>query len=438
MSRRDFPVHACFVDFSKAFDSVKWNAIAQQLLYWHAPEEILTNVFNVMAGHRIQVRVDNELSPAFPVQTGVLQGDTLAPYLFVIVLDAVLRQLRPSDGLLLSKPAPKLTKRQQAAFTHPPETRLTALAFADDVCLLSHSVSGLQNLFTTFERAALQCGLRVNMGKGKTERVSIGAPPGSIYNNSGEIIPTVANYKYLGVELFDWDTDFGKRKSKAWSSLVSFNAIWKSRVSFDAKRNLFQALVEPIFTYGISAWPLTEEQKSQLNGAYGRMLRYALGLPPAYISRKEFPSESIYKDLPMMSTQAEYRRYTLIAHTLREHCEGRRQHPLIDILLFDTYDMKRKSTRHTILDRLLRSCRIEFPEQLLDLMKNREKSKLVAREIFESEQTAQIDKRILRRSRESLADQSNDNTSTPSVTEPTGRRPVTRGHKPRQTQASGR
>eukprot|EP00759_Apiculatamorpha_spiralis_P050562 PhF_6_TR4824/c4_g1_i10/m.6693 len=256
-TRKDFPVHACFVDFSKAFDSVKWNTIATELKYWHCPPELITNIFDVMHDHRIRVRNDDALSDPFTVDTGVLQGDTLAPYLFIIVLDCVLRQLALEDGILLSKPTPKLTRRQAAAYVAPPEKRLNALAFA-----------------------------------------------------------VVANYKYLGVELFDWNTDFARRKSKTWSSLKSFNGIWTARVSFDAKRRLFQALVEPILTYGLSAWPLTESQKTDLNGTYGRMLRYALGLPPAYLSRQKYPSEIVYGDTPMLSAQASHRREdSLSSHT---------------------------------------------------------------------------------------------------------------------------
>eukprot|EP00759_Apiculatamorpha_spiralis_P058082 PhF_6_TR8998/c0_g1_i1/m.14122 len=124
----------------------------------------------------------------FTVGTGVLQGDTLAPYLFVIVLDSVLRKLDEKHGILLSKPAPKLTKRQ-AAFIAPPEKRLNALAFADDVCLLSHTRDGLQQLFSTFESLALQTGLRINMGKGKTERVSS--------ENHLESLPTTVKFQSL-------------------------------------------------------------------------------------------------------------------------------------------------------------------------------------------------------------------------------------------------
>ena len=87
---------------------------------------------------------DHLVSEEIPVKVGVLQGDTLAPYLFIMVLDNVLRQL-PDVGVLLSDPAPRMTARQKKLHTYT-ELRLSTLAFADDVLLLSHSSTDLDAL----------------------------------------------------------------------------------------------------------------------------------------------------------------------------------------------------------------------------------------------------------------------------------------------------
>ena len=69
------------------------------------------------------------LSDMFSTTSGVLQGDTLAPFLFVLLLDWVLRTAFPTteDGFLL---------RQRTSSRHP-ELRILALAYADDLALLS-------------------------------------------------------------------------------------------------------------------------------------------------------------------------------------------------------------------------------------------------------------------------------------------------------------
>ena len=60
-----------FVDFAKAFDSRHWGKIEQIQLAFGLPKETVADYFDIVAG--------------------VLQGDTLVPYLFIICRDYVLR-----------------------------------------------------------------------------------------------------------------------------------------------------------------------------------------------------------------------------------------------------------------------------------------------------------------------------------------------------------
>ena len=46
----------------------------------------------------------NDLSDDFPMQAGVLQGDTLAPFLIIVVLDYVLRKVLQGNKELLDFP----------------------------------------------------------------------------------------------------------------------------------------------------------------------------------------------------------------------------------------------------------------------------------------------------------------------------------------------
>ena len=56
------------------------------------------------------------MSEAFDISTGVLQGDTLSPFLFLIFLDYVMKQTDPSNGIQTDL-----------------ETTLPDLDFADDI-----------------------------------------------------------------------------------------------------------------------------------------------------------------------------------------------------------------------------------------------------------------------------------------------------------------
>ena len=53
--------------------------------------KIVTAIMSMYSGTATRVVTADGCSANFEVEAGVLQGDTLAPYLFVIVVDCVLR-----------------------------------------------------------------------------------------------------------------------------------------------------------------------------------------------------------------------------------------------------------------------------------------------------------------------------------------------------------
>jgi hypothetical protein len=70
-----------FIDFSKAFDSVDWNYIENIMLSYDIPVEVVDAVMSVYYGATAAVKSDGDISEYFDLGVGVLQGDTLAPYL---------------------------------------------------------------------------------------------------------------------------------------------------------------------------------------------------------------------------------------------------------------------------------------------------------------------------------------------------------------------
>ena len=77
-----------FVDFTKAFDSIHRGKIEQILLAYGLPKKILAAIMMLYRNIKIKVRSSDGDTDYFDI---VLQGDTLAPYLFILCLDYVLR-----------------------------------------------------------------------------------------------------------------------------------------------------------------------------------------------------------------------------------------------------------------------------------------------------------------------------------------------------------
>ena len=77
---------AIFVDFCKAFDSVTWTQIEAILYAYQVPEELLQAIMSIYEGAKAGLRdPEGQLNDqnTFNLSVGVLQGDTLAPYLFI-------------------------------------------------------------------------------------------------------------------------------------------------------------------------------------------------------------------------------------------------------------------------------------------------------------------------------------------------------------------
>ena len=79
------------VDFTKAFDSIHRGKMEQILLAYGIPKETVAAITILYRNTKVKVRSPDGDTEYFHIVAGVLQGDTLAPYLFIICLDYVLR-----------------------------------------------------------------------------------------------------------------------------------------------------------------------------------------------------------------------------------------------------------------------------------------------------------------------------------------------------------
>ena len=105
-----------FIDFSKAFDSIDRSTMFEILELYGIPKQIVDAIRLLYTNNSATVlSPDGETKP-FDIKAGILQGDTLAPFLFIIVVDYILRvslDLSKEKGFLLK---PRGSTRHPAEF----------------------------------------------------------------------------------------------------------------------------------------------------------------------------------------------------------------------------------------------------------------------------------------------------------------------------------
>ncbi len=69
------------------------------------PEKMVAAIRTLYVDTTARVRMrSGGMSDEFEFLTGVLQGDVLAPYIFIIIIDFILRQTRDSECGFVTKP----------------------------------------------------------------------------------------------------------------------------------------------------------------------------------------------------------------------------------------------------------------------------------------------------------------------------------------------
>ena len=130
----------------------------QILLAYGQPKETVAAIMILYRNTKVKVRSPDEDTDYFDIAAGVLQEDTLAPYLFIICLDYVLRTSLDK----IKENGFKLTKERSRRY---PAKTITDADYTDDIVLLANIPAQADTLLHSLERAAAGIGLHINAHK---------------------------------------------------------------------------------------------------------------------------------------------------------------------------------------------------------------------------------------------------------------------------------
>ena len=256
------PTILVFLDLKAAFDSVDRSALLTTLVQQGMPLKFVNIIRALYSETTGRVKVYGELSKSFPTTSGVRQGCPLSPFLFNIVMDAIM--IRALDGL------------QNPGVHFFNGENLVDLEYADDIVLLFENEAEGQVFLDRLADVVKLYGMRFAPEKCKVLLQDIQALNTPLVLQ-GKALDTVEHFTYLG-SCISSDGSVGKevsaRISKARAAFANLRHLWRQRgISLELKGRVYRATVRAVLLYGSETWSVRTEDIRRLQVFDNRCLR---------------------------------------------------------------------------------------------------------------------------------------------------------------------
>ena len=263
-------IFSCFVDFSKAFDTIPRDLLFEKLLKYGINGKFFNNIKTMYTNDNCCIKVGNKLTESFLANQGVKQGCILSPLLFNIFIADIVERFETEN----CRPI-KIDESRN----------LSCLLWADDIILLSHLEEGLRNMLSALDSYVNENGMSINTKKTQC----------MIFNKTGKfirrsypmkngIIETTKSYKYLGFVLtpsggiISGLKDLRDRAQRAYYKLKHKLGL-HFRLYPSTTISLFESLIKPILLYSSDFWGCLKMPKNNpLEIMYMKFCKELLGV----------------------------------------------------------------------------------------------------------------------------------------------------------------
>ncbi|KAK3538494.1 hypothetical protein QTP86_006194 [Hemibagrus guttatus] len=201
----------------------------------------------------------------FKVEVGLHQGSALSPFLFAIVMDQLSEEVR-----------------QESPWT---------MMFADDIVICSESREQVEENLERWRFALERRGMKVSCSK--TEYMCVNEREGSgTVRLQGDEVKKVQEFKYLGSTVQsngECGKEVKKRVQAGWNGWRKVSGVLCDRkISESIKGKVYRTVVRPAMLYGLETVSLRKRQKSELEVAELKMLKFSLGVTRLDRIRNEY------------------------------------------------------------------------------------------------------------------------------------------------------
>lgn len=226
------------------------------------PAYLINRIITAIFHERTSVRWNGSRTNTADRTKGVKQGCPISPYIFVVVLHYAIQ--RVCDRLRIDTSMVNLLLP-------------LILAYADDIILLSDSLTSIEIILVELERELRSIGLTVNEKKCSImlrDPVQVMPPIDGSVRLNGKDILVVSIMRYLGIYIssdLDRRSTVSHRIQLAYRSYYMFLPFLKANlIPFDTIMRLYHTVIIPTVLYGLKVATLTKRNRQSLR----RMERY--------------------------------------------------------------------------------------------------------------------------------------------------------------------
>ena len=247
------PLHIIFIDFTKAFDSIKldklWSILDNTTIINKNYINLLKSLYD---GSCASIKTDFGITRSIAIKKGVKQGDMLSAILFCIVLASVILKTEQQCS--------------DSGFSIGGQI-LSNLSYADDIALLNKDIASLQVFINALTLNAKEIGLDINLTKTECMTTAKDQPRLNMTIH-GKPIKQVTEFVYLGFKLSsknDPEVAVRHRIGLGWAAFGKQEHILKSpRVPYHIKTKVYLCYILPVVLFGLDCVTWNKDLESKI------------------------------------------------------------------------------------------------------------------------------------------------------------------------------
>ena len=146
------PLHICFIDLQKAYDSVNRETLWRICRAYGLSDKMIKMIKLLYEGTRAEVRIDGDLSTSIQMKTGIKQGCLLSPILFNVYIDFVMRNVLEQTRVESVIMSYRLGDLWNSGNGNNDDVKFLALMYADNIAVMCRSTQDLEKFIKAFEK----------------------------------------------------------------------------------------------------------------------------------------------------------------------------------------------------------------------------------------------------------------------------------------------